>query len=137
MSMSKFGDFVRDMRRKRGMSQAQLAKRAQLAPGTIGDIEQGRQQATRNLDLLARALDLSPESLRECRETPEEIGVPQLDRRELALIEKFRAVSDIDQARVEAFLSGIRPTRRGPKGNAVRPPQRVPGRRVKAALAGT
>lgn len=137
MSMSKFGDFVADTRRKRGLTQAQLAKKAGLAPSTIGDIEQGTQQSTRNIDLLAKALELTPENLRQCKDTADVSAPPQLDQREIALIQKFRAISDIDQGRVEAFMSGIRPARRGPKpaarAPAPHPTARAKDRRIAAA----
>ena len=59
-----FGERVKRLRQELGLSQAQLANLSQLSPGTIGDIEQGTQQGTRKIDLLAKALRSTPEFLR-------------------------------------------------------------------------
>ncbi len=59
-----FGERVRRLRGELGVSQAELARLSGLSPGTIGDIEQGMQQGTRKIDLLAKALQTTPEYLR-------------------------------------------------------------------------
>jgi len=119
--METFGEFVAKRRRKLGMTQAELAKRSRLSPGTIGDIEQGTQHATRNIDLLAKALELTVDELRNCR-LPAETSPPplSLDSRETHLLEKFRSLSERDKQRLEDFLGGIRSARRGPR--RLRPP---------------
>ena len=54
--MSTFAERVRRLREKRGMNKAALAKAAKLSPSTITDIENGKNDTTRALPRLAKAL---------------------------------------------------------------------------------
>lgn len=52
------------LRKAADLSQSQLAAQTGLSPGTIGDIERGRQSLGKYIDLLATALRTTPEHLR-------------------------------------------------------------------------
>ena len=45
----KFGEIIRDFRRKAGMTQAQLAKRLGISPSAVGMYEQGRREPDHNM----------------------------------------------------------------------------------------
>lgn len=48
-------------RRKRGMTQAELAEKADLSTGFIGDIERGRANPSlQNVEILAQVLEIEP-----------------------------------------------------------------------------
>jgi SOS-response transcriptional repressor LexA len=61
--MKTFRDRVRGRRKELGISQAELAKRAGLSQTTISDIERGRNDGSREVVDLAKALQCSPEHL--------------------------------------------------------------------------
>lgn len=115
--MFTFGTFVANRRKQLGMTQAELARLSGLSPGTIGDIEQGNQFSTRNMDLLATALQLTPEQLRK-RLLPHDEKLPEKrppDPEEWALLEDFRAMSTAERERVKAYFAGVKGSRRGPR----------------------
>lgn len=103
-----FGGRVKKLRKALGMTQAALAKASGVAPGTIGDIEQGTQQGSKYIDLLAKALQTSAAFLRSGVDEPEnQIPMATLTVRESQLIERFRNMSDTHKDRLEAFVAGI------------------------------
>ena len=123
---------VRAQRLALGLTQAELAEAAQLAPSTIGDIESGRSHATRNLDLLARALKTTPEHLRSGRPPLPVLreGAAELTPRERAFLSLYRALSPANRLRVEAFMQGMGATpKRKPRG-AGSAPRRGPVRKL-------
>ena len=70
-SCSKFGELLRDHRRKAGYSQEALAERAGLSAGAIAALEQGLRRAPYRdtVDALAEALDLADVARREFEES--------------------------------------------------------------------
>lgn len=53
---------VKKLRESRGMTQIQLAKKANIGSGTLGDIESGRNKSTvKTIDKIAKALELTTE----------------------------------------------------------------------------
>jgi SOS-response transcriptional repressor LexA len=61
--MNTFSERVRNRRKELGLSQIELAKKAGLSQTTISDIERGRNDGSRDIVDLARALQCSPEHL--------------------------------------------------------------------------
>lgn len=62
--LQRFGNRVRALRLKQGLSQEELAERADLHRTYIGSIERGEQNISlRNIEKLAKALNVSPERL--------------------------------------------------------------------------
>ena len=61
--MEHIGDRIRVARLNLGLSQAELAKRANVSQGTIGQLESGRNQSSGKIVELAAALNVSPEWL--------------------------------------------------------------------------
>jgi len=61
--MKTFGDRVRERREELGMSQESLGKAAGISQSTIAQIERGRNQGTKHILSLARALSVSAEWL--------------------------------------------------------------------------
>jgi transcriptional regulator with XRE-family HTH domain len=70
--MGKFADRVRELRKKAKLSQHQLAKLAGLSQTTISDIERGRNEGSREVVALARALKVDAESLTNGRAEPQQ-----------------------------------------------------------------
>ena len=62
-TMDTFASRVRSRRKELGLTQIQLAKKAGLSQTTIADIERGRNDGSRSLLELARALQCAPEHL--------------------------------------------------------------------------
>ena len=62
-AMDTFASRVRHRRKELGLTQLQLAKKAGLSQTTIADIERGRNDGSRALLELARALQCAPEHL--------------------------------------------------------------------------
>lgn len=58
------GNRVAAVRKERKLSQAELARLAGVAPGTIGNLESGTRKAPRELLALADALGISPQWLK-------------------------------------------------------------------------
>lgn len=65
--METFGDRVREARKKRGMTQKQLAAASGLSQTTISDIERGRNASSADIVALARAVGVSAEWLADGR----------------------------------------------------------------------
>ncbi len=60
----RFGNRVRQLRKKKGLSQEALALEANLDRSYVGGVERGeRHISLENIDKLARALGVSPASL--------------------------------------------------------------------------
>lgn len=66
------GAKLRAAREERGWSQAHLARLADVAPSTVSDIESGRAHGRFVAHLLAEALDVDVEAIRE--ERPPEVA---------------------------------------------------------------
>ncbi|MDE1139935.1 MAG: S24 family peptidase [Paraburkholderia tropica] len=66
--MNTFGDRVRKRREELGMSQEGLGKAAGISQSTIAQIERGRNQGTKHMLSLARALDVDAEWLETGRD---------------------------------------------------------------------
>lgn len=122
------GDRVRELRKGLNITHAELAKRVGVAPGTIGDIEQGTQRRSSYIDLLAKALNTTAAYLRDGKgSSPDASTFGEIDDRERSLIDKFRLLSLRDRQRVEDFIAGMKPSRRGPKRPTIDPePSRQP-----------
>ena len=62
MAIEKLSILVKKLRESRDLTIMQLAEKAELGNGTIGDIETGRSKGSRKtLDKIAEALDLNVE----------------------------------------------------------------------------
>ena len=60
----KFGEKIRSIRKKRGLSQEELSFRASLHRTYISDIERGsRNVSLENIEKIAKALDISTKDL--------------------------------------------------------------------------
>lgn len=94
------------LRKAADLSQSQLAAQTGLSPGTIGDIERGRQSLGKYIDLLAMALRTTPEHLRSGDE-PTAIPAAMLSPREARLIERFRSMNGPTKTRLEDFAAGL------------------------------
>jgi phage repressor protein C with HTH and peptisase S24 domain len=73
--MSTFASRLKERRKKKGLSQADLAKKSKVSQTTISDIERGRNDGSKSILDLARALGCRPEWLQN-GELPEEDGEP-------------------------------------------------------------
>lgn len=62
-SMDRFADRVRARRKQLGLTQVQLARKCGLSQTTIADIERGRNDGSKSLLDIARALNCDPEHL--------------------------------------------------------------------------
>jgi transcriptional regulator with XRE-family HTH domain len=99
---------IKRLREAIGMTQAELASEASMKPGTIGDLESGRQHGTAKFDLLATALRVSSDYLRDGKESKRPtILESTLTDRESRLITKFRSISENNKQRIEDFIAGI------------------------------
>lgn len=94
------------LRKAADLSQSQLATQTGLSPGTIGDIERGRQGLGKYIDLLATALHTTPEHLRSGEE-PTTFPEAMLSARETRLIERFRSMNGPTKIRLEDFAAGL------------------------------
>lgn len=68
MGTGDFGSRIRAERKRLGMSQVQLAKKAGLTQGAISGMERNEQQSTRYISEVARALDVSTSYLLDGKE---------------------------------------------------------------------
>lgn len=98
---------VKRLRLAAGLSQSQLADEADLSPGTIGDIESGRQGLGKKIDRLAAALHTTAEYLRTGDESVATIPESTLSLREMRLIERFRSMNAKNKGRLEDFAAGL------------------------------
>lgn len=80
------GDVVSRLRRKRGLSDTELAKKTKLRVGTLRDIETGVPPTDDQLEELGHALNVSPEAIRlVAGEFPDELQTEILSNPEQAL----------------------------------------------------
>lgn len=98
---------MRRLRQDRGLSQSELAELADLAPGTIGDIERGRQGAGKKIDLLAAALGKTAEYIRTGEGEDAPVLESSLSPREMRLIDRFRSMNGPTKIRLEDFAAGL------------------------------
>jgi transcriptional regulator with XRE-family HTH domain len=63
--MTSIGKQIRALRKAKGWTQGELAKAAGLSQTTMSDLERGRNQGSRELDVIAAALDVTPAALRK------------------------------------------------------------------------
>jgi phage repressor protein C with HTH and peptisase S24 domain len=89
-------------RTRKQMTQLQLAKAAGVAQSTIGNLESGMRQTSRNIAQLANVLDVDALWLAEGKGNPERIP---LSRPHLSLVNNVDAVDDNDE---HAHLERIR-----------------------------
>ena len=62
LNMNNYGNLIKKFREERSLSQNELAKKAEVGNGTIGDIERGaRKGKISTLDKIAKALSLTEE----------------------------------------------------------------------------
>ena len=93
-AMSNFAERVRAARKKAGLSQTQLAGKAGLSQTTISDIERGRNEGSRDVVALARALKVEADWLVNGGNTPkqakpEKPPLPRLTPDQLMLAEIY------------------------------------------------
>lgn len=80
------GDVISRIRRKRGISDTELAKNADMYVDTLRDIESGMPPTKEQLECLADELDISPEAIRFISgEFPEDLHEDIVDNPEAAL----------------------------------------------------
>lgn len=70
METTQVGKLVKRLRRQKGYTQEELARRAVVSISTVSRLEQGRTQKSRDLELdrIAHALGVSPDLLRDTGE---------------------------------------------------------------------
>lgn len=126
--METFGQRVKRLREARGMTQADLARRAGMAgQAAIGNIENGNRSGSRNLAKLAKALAVNPYHL-ETGEGPETSWSPEAmelaalfdaappeERPRLSRVFKAALGPAVSDADVEAKMPITRTTRAGRK----------------------
>lgn len=133
MGTNRLGDTLRAARKARELTQAQLATKAGVAQGTIGNIESGLRGYGESLVNIARALGVSPEHLRCEPERPGSARVagPQLAPHEepptneasadeiIELINAYKNASAKDRAQImaSAKVAAKRAARRHPPKN--------------------
>ncbi|MBB3004408.1 phage repressor protein C with HTH and peptisase S24 domain [Paraburkholderia tropica] len=81
--MNTFGDRVREKREELGMSQEGLGKAAGISQSTIAQIERGRNQGTKHILSLARALGVDAEWLetgRDAKHIPAKTDASDIDQ---------------------------------------------------------
>lgn len=95
-----FSDILRDLRVKKGISQAQLANAVNVSAGNVSDWERGRSKPGYDaLVSLARFFEVSAGRLLELSEIKEGLtcdGIP-LSENERDLIAMFRYIGDVDK----------------------------------------
>jgi len=126
--METFGQRVKRLREARGLTQAELARRAGMAgQAAIGNIENGNRSGSRNIAKLAKALSVNPYHL-ETGEGPEtswspdamEIAAlfdsaPPEERQRLKRVFKAALGPAVPDDEVEAKMPITRTTRAGRK----------------------
>ena len=106
-----FAERVRHFRKLRGITQAELAQAADLTPGAIGDIESGRSKSTPAIDLIARALDVSTNMLREGMDlSSQQYSEGSLSSRERKLLDRYRQLTPSARIKLDGYIDGL-PTR--------------------------
>ncbi|NLG69890.1 MAG: helix-turn-helix transcriptional regulator, partial [Firmicutes bacterium] len=91
-----FGQRVREMRTRQGLTQQQLAQRAGMHPAYVGGIERGERNITLDgVDRLARALGVSPAELMA---SPREGATGGYEARWQELVYQARAPGELELA---------------------------------------
>lgn len=101
------GERIKRCREDLGLTQSQLAEKADLAASTIGNIEQDRQGAGKNIDLIAGALGKSAKYLRTGADSSATIPEASLSQRETRLIQLFRSMGNTGKGKIEAYAAGL------------------------------
>lgn len=94
--MKNLADRLKAARKRSGLSQVELAKRAKVSPGTIGNLEAGTRDNPRELLAIASALAVNPEWLKSGK------GAELVDAAASKSIDAFGSVHE--QARAELLL---------------------------------
>ena len=124
-----FGERLATIRKRRGLTQQELADRTGLEQQTISQIERGRSEwpQRRTRDALAAALQVRVEDLTGEEASAPDTGTdPRLSAEEWNLIEAFRAGSEEGRTILLATARAVRGTgsASAPTALAVRPPNR-------------
>jgi len=104
------GDRIKEMRKKRGFTQEELAQKLGLKDSAIAKYESGRVENIKRSVIaeMARVLDCSPVYLLCLDDSPVELAQPvsdfQLSELEKAIILKYRRADNIDKEMVLRVL---------------------------------
>lgn len=89
--MKRLGIILKKLREEKGMSQQELAEKANVGKGTVGDIERGAKNSTpKTLEKISKALNLDEKGREELFSgmLPEDVGI-KLSKREEIQKEEF------------------------------------------------
>ena len=124
------GERIRGWRHERGWTQAQLAKKARLATGTVSRIENGEVRPLgRTAHQLAEALGVEHERLLGLAGQP--VLFPLPDERRVALTRALLALSDEDMERAYPSLRKALEDARKRRDSRQRP---QPGRKARRGM---
>lgn len=117
-------DRVRQLRERRGWTQAQLAHAAQLTRGTVSRVERGAERPRgRTAEALAQALGVGAAELLGLTAGQGEL-FPSVDSRRMAVLRRLLGLDDDAFERAEPHLAraleraerpSVRPSRRAPR----------------------
>jgi transcriptional regulator with XRE-family HTH domain len=109
-----FAERVKHFRELARLTQAQLAKAAELTPGAIGDIESGRSQSTPAIDLIAEALEVSTRMLRYGEDkSPPRHPPGSLSSIETKFVNTYRQLTGLSKIKLEGYMDGLPKVRSG------------------------
>jgi len=100
-----FAERLVQARRRRGLSQAELARLVNLKPSSIGNFEQGLSKSARKLTEIAHALRVRPEWL--ANGTPPIDPSPEISASTLDLARKIEQLSPPQLSAVRAMVDAF------------------------------
>jgi transcriptional regulator with XRE-family HTH domain len=94
---------IREIREAKGVSQAELARRANVTPSALNKVEMGKRGLDQQwMDRLAEALDVAPADL-----LPDHMNPDRLVGPEQALITLFRAADETQRQQLLAIANAL------------------------------
>jgi len=101
----RLGAYVRQLRERRGWRQADLAKKARVAPNTVTGLEAGRRTQKVNVDKIAAVLGTSGDALRRGEFTDDaEFVLRELSAEDIAIARKFHHATTGEREAVYLIL---------------------------------
>lgn len=97
--MNELGKRLRDARNARELTQKDLARKSGVSQATISDIERGRNESSKELPALAKALGVSVDSLITGRgDTPALPSLPATSSGSPKLLRLIRSLETLEQS---------------------------------------
>jgi transcriptional regulator with XRE-family HTH domain len=94
---------IRELREARGISQVELARRANVTPSALNKVEMGKRGLDQQwMDRLAAALEVAPADLLPDHQNPDRLQGP-----EHALISMFRAADETQKRQILALARAL------------------------------